>query len=284
MGGSRYVAMAEVKAIWPDLDPGPAQALYKELLEHWLKERSPSEIPDSVKPHFHDDGSGSVIAGSVDELERMLSLREGRWMDEFGDIEQRVVLEARVQIDQEIIGRIRHRTFMYLCRCETELTFSATTSTVFDRHRRVVDQHLASLAPDVLEQLNATYRAAKEGDVESRSQALLSCRRILMSIADAVFPALSEPFIDSKGSSRDVSAPNYRNRLFAFLDGAVAGGTAKALLGATLEDFINRVESLDDLSQKGVHDAVTPQEVDLCVVQTYLLAGEILWLFGQQQR
>ena len=274
-----YVAMAEVRAIWPDLDPGPAHEHYKELFEHWLEERSPNQIPDIVKPHIADDGSGSIIAGSVDELERLLALRQGPWMADAGDIQGRAVLEARVQIDQEVLGRIHHRTFTYLCQCEAELSFAATAATVFDRHRRVVDRHLATLTPDVLDKLNGTYRAAKEGDPESRSQALLSCRRVLGSIADVVFPAQSEPFTDSTGSARDVSTKNYRNRLFAFLDGAVAGDTAKKLLGATIEDFIDRVESLDDLSQKGVHDSVTQQEVDLCVAQTYQLAGEVLSLY-----
>ena len=63
------------------------------------------------------------------------------------------MMESRIQVDEEILGRIRHRTYIYLCRSEAELTLSSTSATVFDRHRRRVDRFLAALAPDGLEQV-----------------------------------------------------------------------------------------------------------------------------------
>jgi hypothetical protein len=278
-GGARALAQSEMRAIWPDLDESAALQRYQELFEQWLMERSPSQIPDILKPHFSDDGSGNMISGSVDELERLLALREGRWMQELPDSHARLVMESRILIDQEILGRIRHRTHMYLCRCEAELTFASTSGTIFDRHRHRVDRCLTELAPDVLDKLNASYRRAKDGDAESLSQALLSCRRVLESVAHVVFLPQDEPYTDSRGETRAVTASHYRNRLDAFLDGALAGDTAKRVIHASLGDLDARIEALDKLTQKGVHDAVTQKEVDLCVVQTYLLTGEILSLY-----
>jgi hypothetical protein len=284
MGGARDLAKSEMKTIWPELSDAESMVRFRELFEVWLVERSPSQIPENLTPHFSDDGSGSMIGGSVDEIERVLSLRRGKWMEEMGDLRNRAVMESRVQVDEEILGRIRQRTFMYLCRCEAELSFASTSATVFDRHRRRVDRHLAVLAPDALDKLNASYRRARDGDPESLSQALLSCRRVLESVANIVFPARAEAYIDSKGNSRDVGIPQYRNRLFAFLDGAIAGDTAKQALNVTIDDFVARIEASDDLDQKGVHDTVTQEEVDLCVVQTYLMAGEILSMFESRAR
>ena len=278
MGGTRYLAQSELQAIWPDLDPTTATERHRALFEHWLEERSPSQIPDNLRPHFTDDGSGNMIGGAVDELERVLFLRQGVWMEEMPDLPRRAVMESRIQVDTEILGRIRHRTYIYLCRSEAELTLSSTSATVFDRHRRRVDRFLAALAPDGLDKLNASYRRARDGDPESLSHALLSCRRVLESVADVVFPAQAEQHIDSTGKSHPVGVSNYRNRLVAGLEGGLGGNTAKRAVHAALDDVDARIDTLDKLSQKGVHDAVTQEEVDLCVVQTYLLTGEILSL------
>jgi hypothetical protein len=50
-------------------------------------------IPDPLRGYFTDDGSGTMIPGSVDELERARKLREGVLMDEAPDAETRAVLE-----------------------------------------------------------------------------------------------------------------------------------------------------------------------------------------------
>jgi hypothetical protein len=52
-------------------------------------------------------------------------------------------------------------------------------------------------------------------------------------------------------------------------------------LAAAIEDFARRLDRLDDLTQKGVHDAPTASDVDFGVIQTYLLAGEVLALYEE---
>jgi hypothetical protein len=39
-----------------------------------------------------------------------------------------------------------------------------------------------------------------------------------------------------------------------------------------------RLDALNALGSKGVHDAVAPAEVDQCLIQTYLAAGDLLRL------
>jgi hypothetical protein len=59
----------------------------------------------------------------------------------------------------------------------------------------------------------------------------------------------------------------------------MSGSTHSKLLLATLQDFGSRIDAVYSLTNKGVHDNVSPAEVDTCVMQTYLLAGEILRIF-----
>jgi hypothetical protein len=46
----------------------------------------------------------------------------------------------------------------------------------------------------------------------------------------------------------------------------------------TLEEVGKRLDRLNDLGNKGVHDSTSVQELEWCVIQTYLLAGEVLQL------
>ena len=50
---------------------------------------------------------------------------------------------------------------------------------IFEKYRQYVDKKLRDIAPDVLEKFISVYKRMNDEDPESKSQALLSCRRIL---------------------------------------------------------------------------------------------------------
>lgn len=96
---------------------------------------------------------------------------------------------------------------------------------------------------------------------------------MLRSVADIVYPPSDKPIIDGHGHERDIGPAQYLNRLWQFYSESTEHPTASRVSHATLEDFGHRADRLNDLASKGVHDDVTTAEVDLCVIQTYLLAG-----------
>jgi len=142
-----------------------------------------------------------------------------------------------------------------------------------------VESFLPQISPRVLEQFTAAYRRAREDDAESKTHALATCCRILESVADVVFPPQAGPAVDSTGKSRKVGAENYVNRLWMFVADSMSGSTHSKLLLATLQDFGSRIDTVYSLTNKGVHSDVAQAEVDTCVMQTYLLTGEILRIF-----
>ncbi len=77
----------------------------------------------------------------------------------------------------------------------------------------------------MLGQFTAAYRRAREDDAESKTHALTTCRRILESVADVVYPARQEPVVDSGGKTRKVGTENYVNRLWMFASEAMSGST-----------------------------------------------------------
>ena len=132
------------------------------------------------------------------------------------------------------------------------------------------------LAPDALAAFAAAVKRVQEGDAESLSHALTSCRRVLKAVADKVYPARSGEVTGVDGKARAMTDDKYLNRLNQAVAEALGKHGQGAVLQAVLQDFGKRLSALNDLASKGVHDSVTAAEVDICVIQTYLLVGDIL--------
>jgi hypothetical protein len=99
-----------------------------------------------------------------------------------------------------------------------------------------------------------------------------------------VYPPRAEPAVDSSGKTRKVGSENYINRLWMFVDASMSGSTHSRLLLATLQDFGSRIDTAYSLTNRGVHDDVVQAEVDTCVMQTYLLVGEIIRIFEESPK
>ncbi|RYZ37201.1 MAG: hypothetical protein EOO71_28960 [Myxococcaceae bacterium] len=146
---------------------------------------------------------------------------------------------------------------------------------IFEASRSSVDAFVRANCPQAAEQLLAVSERMNENSSESRSQALTSCRRLLSTIADAVFPPRSEPFTDGNGKERKVGPEQYVNRLLAFLEARLASGSSKAIAKAEMEHLAARLTALYEKHSKGVHSDVSEDETRLVVVHTYLLMAEI---------
>lgn len=193
-------------------------------------------------------------------------------------------LELRRELDLEMIERTTHRAFDYLCTVERELSYIGVNSDIFERHRRRVESFLSRIAPAVLDQFTAAYRRARDDDAESKTHALTTCRRILEAVADIVYPPRTERVEDSRGNLRNVGAAAYINRLWIFTETVLCGNTHSEILLATLGDFGARIDKVYAMTNKGVHAEVTQAEVDTCVMQTYVLAGEILRVYEESTK
>jgi len=271
-GGAVELREAETLSLFRDQEMAAARDAHTALLEIWMKERQPT-----IHEFFNDWEKGTLLVGSIGELLRSQQHMELEARRE-PDLVQRLKLEARGDMDVEVLERIRARTFAYLCRVETDLSVAVITERIFERHRARVDLLLREVASDVLERFTAAYRRAAEGDTEARSQALTSCRRILHAVADIVCPPQREPIFDSGGMKHDLTAEKYVNRIVHFLSEASIGDTVTASMHVTLDEVGKRLDRLNDLGSKGVHNSTSVQELEWCVIQTYLLAGEVLQL------
>lgn len=201
----------------------------------------------------------------------------------FTDEQATLRLQSRASIlqFQGILGPVRQRVHTYLSRVEKELMFGQLNADIFERNRRYVDERLASIAPDALAQLVSAYRRVGEGDVEARAQGLLSCRRILKSLADVLYPARPDPVLGPDGKSRVLTDDKFVSRLWQFVWERLGGSASARLLLATVDDVGGRLDALNELASKGVHSTVSPAEAEQTLIQTYLLIGDLLRLEDQ---
>lgn len=177
---------------------------------------------------------------------------------------------------ETILARTKDRLWEFLTETEYELSFGEATAETFDRLRSYVDKQLTTISPPALEQFQTAYRRLKDGGDEDRAHALTSCRRVLKTLADELYPATSEPVKCSDGKIRVFNDAKFVNRLLQYVIETVGTHENGAVVQATLKDVDARLRALNELASKGVHARVTTYEVDTCVVQTYLVVADVL--------
>jgi TusA-related sulfurtransferase len=172
--------------------------------------------------------------------------------------------------------------FEFLSRTETQLVLGQYSSDIFEKNRRYVDQELANYCPDALQMFSAAYRRLQEGDIEARSQALTSCRRILKELADRLYPPSAEKVEGIDGRSRKLTDAQFVARLWQFIYEQLRKSASGKVLEAAVDSLGKRIDSLNELSSKGVHDVVSQEETEQCVIHTYLVTGDLLRLASNQ--
>lgn len=185
------------------------------------------------------------------------------------------LVASRIALDT-VLARIKTRLWEFLTETEYELSFGEATRETFDRLRSYVDQQLTTISPPALEQFQTAYRRLKDGSDEDRAHAMTSCRRVMKTLADELYPAPSEPVTGADGKTRTLNDAMFVNRLLQYVVETVGKHENGAVVQAALEDVAARLDALNALASKGVHADVTNYEVDTCVVQTYLVVADVL--------
>ncbi len=91
---------------------------------------------------------------------------------------------------------------MFVSQNYHERVFSGLAESIFERYKLAVDTLLAQRTGDVLQKIPVIYGRLSEGDPEAIRHALRTCRRMIDSFADAMFPP--------KGGEMEVAGENFR--------------------------------------------------------------------------
>ncbi len=166
----------------------------------------------------------------------------------------------------------------WLSTVVTELRYGAIVETAFERARSRFDELLSRHSPETSRKLAAAYRRADSSDPEEWSQALTSCRRALKALADSLYPPT-----DEQPTGHPLGDQEYRNRLIQFVKDKSGSQSQTKFITIEIERVADRVEALDSLASKGVHTDVDVRDLELTIVHTYLLAGQLLELLPVEE-
>jgi hypothetical protein len=169
-------------------------------------------------------------------------------------------------IRSKVIGLIHDFT----SRIYYERKFSAVAESIFERYKIELDKRLASISADVLKKIPAVYERLADGDAEAISQALSSCRRIIDSFSDAIFPPQAET-MEMDDNEVKLGPSNHLNRLNAYIRARVTSDSRRKKFRQALSNLYERVST-------GVHSDVTGSEAQALFIQTLTYLGEILSL------
>ena len=130
--------------------------------------------------------------------------------------------------------------------------------------------HIPEL-PDKLWAAIDTYDRAETD--EQYAQVSATCRRILETVADRLFP----PTKDER-SGHKLGPTNYRNRLLAFVEDQTKSVTQVELIASGLDLFAAHVEKLQDLANKGIHSEIQREGARRALLRTVFILDDIVSL------
>ena len=171
--------------------------------------------------------------------------------------------------DPSAWDEIRERIHSFASKTYRERAFSTTAENIFEQFKAKIDSLLDQFCGEVLEKVPAVYNRLAEGDSESISQALTTCRRIIDSFADAVYPLRDSIIKD--GREIKLGQQYVLNRIEQFVSECVTSASRQKRLRRTSHDLYDRVCA-------GIHADVTPEEAQCLFLITYQLLGELILL------
>lgn len=180
----------------------------------------------------------------------------------------------RVSYTIALLGGIKSRVISMLHDFATtvyyEKTFDNLAESIFDSYKKEVDIRIAESSGDIIEQIPSIVARLTDADKEAISHALTTCRRIIDSFANYIFPPSNETF-NIEGNELSLKADKPLNRLNVYIYQNVSSASRKQRLKQNLKNLYERISA-------GVHADVDAQEARNLFFNVYLILGEILTL------
>lgn len=171
--------------------------------------------------------------------------------------------------------------YNYVLNTHYQLRFSSVPEELFETTRNSVDRKLAEMAPSAIKKFVSVYDNLKSTNREDWSNAVHSCRRILQSVADVLYPPNPKGLveIERKGKKIKVGPDNYINRLAIYVEDNSKSKRFKDIVGSNLKFLGDRLDAIYSAVSKGSHSKIkTREEAERYIIYTYLLLGDLLWL------
>lgn len=170
-----------------------------------------------------------------------------------------------------LLDYIKKTAHQYLSELHDKLKFSGTVTSSFDLLKNAVDDRLLDLDPEIAEQLMLAFKSVSSDSKEEWSHALTTCRRLLESLADKLYPAS-----DLVIGKRTFKQNQFVNRLWQFMNNAIGSDSNKEIAKSHVDYLGLWLERTNKITNKGVHDEVSQLEATKAIFHIYLMLADLL--------
>lgn len=188
----------------------------------------------------------------------------------------RTILNTKKYELQAILQNVKNRIYNYLYEVENELMYGKSLSSYFESTQQFVEKKLDS--EDFQNHFASIREAMSSGNKANYASALLAVRRVFCMYADLVCPPHDDVVHCKDGKDRKFTIDKYLNRLSFYIFETAGKHANTEMLNENLSDLSKRLEKINAVACKGVHDVVSFDEANQCVVQMYMILGDILRL------
>lgn len=194
-----------------------------------------------------------------------------------GNMRERTVVVSSIAENQDWLQRIQGHLYAYILQIYNRLAYGNIIEDTFTKARLAVNDRLTSLCPKSIGKFVSVYENMDSENPEDWANAVHSCRRILLDLADALYPPQKDPILIGKKEIL-LGHDQYINRLVQFISCKEGSQTYFNVVGSDLRSIGERLDAINDAVCKGTHVNVSKDEASRYIIHTYLLVSDIISL------
>lgn len=194
-----------------------------------------------------------------------------------GNASERNGIVSSIQKSQKTLQKITGCLYNYILHIYNKLSYGNIVEDTFTHARMEANDKLSSLCPQSIAKFVAVYDNMDSDNPEDWANAVHSCRRILVDLADALYPPREDP-VQIAGKTIKVGPEQYINRLVQFVISRSESDTYAKVVGSDLSSIGNRLDAINDAVCKGTHAEISKGEASRYIIHTYLLISDIVSL------
>ena len=183
----------------------------------------------------------------------------------FGNNAERNAIVNSITQNQSLLQKVTGKLYAYVLQIYNKLMYGNIVEDTFTKARLQVNDELAQICPKTVEKFVSVYSNMDSDNPEDWANAVHSCRRILLDLADALYPPQDEP-ITANGRKIKVGQDQYINRLVQFINSKADSKTFAEVVGTDLSSIGMRLDAINDAVCKGTHVDVSKDEASRYII------------------
>lgn len=194
-----------------------------------------------------------------------------------GNSQERSQITFQIHQKMQILTQVKGALYNYILTIYNKLVYGNIVEDIFTESRIRVNEKLGEYCPKSVEKFVSVYENLLSDNPEDYANAVHSCRRILVDLADALYPPSDTP-IQVNGKTIKVGVDQYINRLIQYICSKSGSKTYKDIVGSDLRSIGERLDAINNAVCKGTHADITKDEAQRYIIHTYLLIGDVISL------